>query len=99
MTLSEQRKAHFDAFTQGKATVYAVSSGSAVVNVPNLAFRKLSEERVAILAWMDQKAAEEWSLAHIEQDSMVITLTYSDLCSMLSDLTPTERQGYTIELI
>jgi hypothetical protein len=99
MNLNEERANYFQDFKNNKKPVYGISGNGLNAAIPHLTFRKLNEDRIAILTWMKKSDAESWLSEHKLTNSYVVELYYSELMRLLDELSPSQRKGYTIELV
>jgi len=99
MNSSENRKSYFQEFKKGKANVFVISGNPIIQALPKFAFRKIDDDKIAILAWMNRDEAEGWRQANKSNNSVVAELNYSDLMQYLNESSPVTRKNCTIELI
>jgi hypothetical protein len=99
MSLSEDRKRHFQEFKDGKVSVFVITSSSTLEVVPKFTFRKIDDQNIAILAWVDRNEAENWLHSQKLNKSAVVELPYSELLQYLNGVSPVAPKNCKIELI
>jgi hypothetical protein len=99
MNSSEDRKRYFHDFKNGKTNIFAISGNLIIQTLPKFAFRKIDDDKIAVLAWMNRDEAEDWRQGNKLNNSAVVELTYSELTQYLNESSPVAQKNCTVEII